>query len=75
MDTAQINTSDDMSWSHAHGLVQSLVIKEIVALDQKAIWHDDCPEEDDYSHSEAAKMCRRDAERLRQALFILARGI
>jgi hypothetical protein len=55
--------------------VQTLVIKEIVALDQKAIWHDDCPEEDDYSHSEAAKMCRRDAERLRQALFILARGV
>ena len=35
MDTAQINTSDDMSWAKAHGLVQTLVIKEIVALENK----------------------------------------
>ena len=35
MDTAQINTSDDMSWSHAHGLVQSLVKKRLLRLTKK----------------------------------------
>ncbi len=75
MDTAQINTSDNMSWSQAHDLVQNLVIKEIVALDNKAKWHEEQHEEEDYSHSEAAKIYRRDAETLRDALFVLARGV
>lgn len=75
MDTAQINMSDDMSWSQAHELVQNLVIKEIVALDNKAKWHEEQHEEEDYSHSEAAKIYRRDAETLRDALFVLARGV
>ena len=75
MDTAQINTSDDMSWAKAHGLIQTLVIKEIVALENKAKWHDEEHEEEYYSHKEAAKIFRREAAVLRDALFILARGV
>ena len=75
MDTALISTSPEMSWSQAHGLVQTLAIKEIVALENKAKWHEEQHEEEDYSHSEAAKIYRRDAEALREALFVLARGV
>ena len=75
MDTALTNTSPEMSWSQAHDLVQNLVIKEIVALENKAKWHEEQHEEEDYSHSEAAKIYRRDAETLRDALFVLARGV
>lgn len=75
MDTALTNMSDDMSWSQAHGLVQTLAIKEINALESKARWHEEEHEEVDYSHAEAAKMYRRQAETLREALFVLARGV
>ena len=75
MDTAQINTLDDMSWAKAHGLIQTLVIKEIVALENKARWHEERHEEPDFSHKEAAKIYRREAEVLREALFVLARGV
>ena len=75
MDTAQINTSDKMLWSQAHDHVQNLVIKEIVSLENRAKWHEEQHEEEDFSHSEAAKIYRRDAETLRDALFVLARGV
>ena len=75
MATALTNMSDDMSWAKAHGLVQTLVIKEIVALENKAKWHDEEHAQEDYSHKEAAKICRREAEILREALFVLARGV
>lgn len=75
MDIAPTNILPDMSWAYAHQLVQSLCIKEIVALEQKADWHEVQLNEPDYSHTEAAKMCRRDAEQLRQALIVLARGV
>tara|TARA_A100001388_G_scaffold277568_1_gene269548 strand:- start:3872 stop:4066 length:195 start_codon:yes stop_codon:yes gene_type:complete len=64
-----------MSWAKAHGLIQTLVIKEIVALENKAKWHEQEHEEEDYSHTEAAKIYRREAEVLREALFVLARGV
>jgi len=75
MATALTNMSDDMPWAKAHGLIQTLVIKEIVALENKAKWHDEEHEQKDYSHKEAAKICRREAEILREALFVLARGV
>ena len=49
MDTAQINTSDKMLWSQARDHVQNLVIKEIVALENKAKWHEEEHEEEDFS--------------------------
>ena len=33
-------------------LIQTLVIKEIVALENKAKWHDEEHEEEDYSHTQ-----------------------
>jgi len=75
MDTAQINTSPEMSWSQAHGIIQTLVIAKIVALESKAKSHEEEHEEEDYSHAEAAKVYRREAEVLREALFVLARGV
>lgn len=75
MDTALINTSPEMSWSQAHGLVQTLAIKEINALESKARWHEEEHEDEDFSHAEAAKIYRRQAAELREALFVLARGV
>jgi len=75
MDIAPTNILPEMNWEFAHSLVQAICIKDIVALEQKAEWHEDQSEEPDYSHAEAAKMCRRDAERIRHALLVLARGV